>query len=172
MSGVIRIEISETVDELKELLKSTANQKVKERIQALYWLKSEQAKTTVAIASLVGRHRTTVSKWLSSYKTGGIKALITKGKSSGRKKKLNTSVEDSLKQELEEQEGFSSYKEVQIWLKAIDDIEMSYTGVHQIVRYRLGAKLKVPRPTHGKQKPGVTKKSDFRWRVAEAQLLF
>jgi transposase len=163
MSGVIKIEISETVDQLKELLKSTENHEVKERIQALYWLKSEQAKTTVEIAFLVGRHRTTVSKWLSSYKTGGIKALIKKGKSSGRKKKLNISVEESLKQELEEQEGFSSYKEVQIWLKAIHDIEMSYTRVHQIVRYRLKAKLKVPRPTHAKQKPGAVENFKKNW---------
>ena len=35
------------------------------------------------------------------------------------------------------------------------DIEMSYSGVHQLVRYRLGGKLKVPRPTHTKQQPGA-----------------
>ena len=35
MSGVIKVEILETVDELRELLKSTENQEVKERIQAL-----------------------------------------------------------------------------------------------------------------------------------------
>lgn len=52
MSGIIKIEILETVDELKELLKATENQEVKERIQALYWLKSEQVKTTEAIANL------------------------------------------------------------------------------------------------------------------------
>lgn len=38
MSGVIKIEISETVDELKELLQSNENQEVKERVQTLYWL--------------------------------------------------------------------------------------------------------------------------------------
>jgi hypothetical protein len=52
VSGIIKIEILETVDELKELLKATENQEVKERIQALYWLKSEQVKTTEAIANL------------------------------------------------------------------------------------------------------------------------
>ncbi len=155
MSGIIKVEISETIDELKELLKSTANQEAKERIQALYWLKSEQVKTTAAIATRVGKHRTTVSRWLSSYQKKAIAALLVKGKSSGRKQKLNSSVVESLKQELQEQEGFSSYKEVQTWLKAVHDIEMSYTGVHQIVRYRLRAKLKVPRPTHAKQQPGA-----------------
>ena len=52
MSGVIKIEILETVDELKGLLKLTENQEVKERVQALYWLKSEQVKTIEAIAFL------------------------------------------------------------------------------------------------------------------------
>ena len=163
MSGVIKIEISETVDELKELLNSIENQKVKERIQTLYWLKSEQVKTTEAIANLVGKHRTTISRWLSSYRTGGISALLAKGKSSGRNRKLALLVEESLKRELQDQEGFSSYKEIQKWLLAVHEINMSYTGVHQLVRYRLGAKLKVPRPVHVKQKSGAVEDFKKNW---------
>ena len=48
--------------------------------------------------------------------------------------------------------GFSSYKEVQKWLKAIEGIDLSYSTVHYIVRYRLKGKLKVPRPVHIRQK--------------------
>ena len=84
MSGVIKVEILETVDELRELLKSTENQEVKERIQALYWLKSGQVQTTREIANLIGKHRVTVSRWLSNYRTEGIKAILVKRKSSGR----------------------------------------------------------------------------------------
>ena len=113
MSGVVKVEILETVDELRKLLKSTENQEVKERIQALYWLKSGQVQTTRAIANLIGKHRVTVSRWLSNYRAEGIEALLAKRKSSGRKKKLNPSLEESLKQELEDPEGFCSYKEVQ-----------------------------------------------------------
>ncbi|MEM8781199.1 MAG: helix-turn-helix domain-containing protein [Cyanobacteria bacterium P01_G01_bin.49] len=160
MSGTIKIEITETVDELKELLKAIENQEVKERIQALYWLKSGQVKTTQAIANLIGKHRVTVSRWLSSYRSKGIKVLLLKGKSSGRNRKLSSIVEQSLEQELKEREGFSSYKEIQTWLLAMHDVEMSYSGVHQLVRYRLGGKLKVPRPTHTKQKPGAVE--DFK----------
>lgn len=126
MSGTIKIEITETVDELKELLKAIENQEVKERIQALYWLKSGQVKTTVAIANLIGKHRVTVSRWLSSYRSKGIKVLLLKGKSSGRNRKLSSIVEQSLEQELKEREGFSSYKEIQTWLLAMHDLEMSY----------------------------------------------
>ena len=89
VSGVVKIEIKETVDELRQLLQSTETKEVKERVQVLYWLKSGQVQTTKAIANLIGKHRVTVSRWLSSYKAQGINALLTKGKSSGRKKKLN-----------------------------------------------------------------------------------
>lgn len=153
MSRIVKIEISETVEELKGLLKLAENQEVKERVQTLYWLKSGQIKTVSEIANLIGKHRTSVSRWLSSYRTGGIRTLLSKGKSSGRQRKLSPSVEESLKQELQDAEGFSSYKEVQRWLKVLHDLDVSYTGVHKIVRYRLKAKLKVPRPTHTKQKP-------------------
>jgi hypothetical protein len=47
------------VDELKALLNAIENQRVKERIQVLYWLKSKQLKTIEAIASFAGKHRTT-----------------------------------------------------------------------------------------------------------------
>ena len=72
MSRVLKIEISETVEELKKLLNSTNNHKVKERIQMLYWLKSEQAKSENAIANLIGKHRTTISRWLRTYRKGGM----------------------------------------------------------------------------------------------------
>ena len=160
MSRVLKIEISETVEELKSLLNSTESQKVKERIQTLYWLKSEQIRSENAIANLTGKHRTTVSRWLRSYRVGGINALLTKGKSSGRTRKLNPEIEASLKQELQDPEGFSSYKEIQRWLRVVHDVEMSYTGVHQLVRYRLKAKLKVPRPVHIKQEKGIAE--DFK----------
>ena len=40
-------------------------------------------------------------------------------------------------------------------VKAMCDLEVGYTVAHKLVRYRLKAKLKVPRPVHTKQKEGV-----------------
>lgn len=160
MSQGLKIEILETIDELTLLLNSAENQKVKERIQTLYWLKSEQVKSEKAIANLTGKHRTTISRWLRSYRTGGIKALLAKGKSTGRSRKLNSEIEESLKQELQDEQRFCSYKEIQTWLRVAHDLKMSYTGVHQLVRYKLKAKLKVPRRVHVKQEVGVVE--DFK----------
>ena len=155
MARIIKIEITESAPELLEQLKLAQNQEVKERVQTLYWLKTKQVESTGAIAALIGKHRTTVSRWLSRYRNGGLKALLTSGKSPGRTRKIPSEIEEKLQRELQENEGFSSYKEVQKWLKALEGIEMSYTGVHHVVRYRLKAKLKVPRPVHIKQELGV-----------------
>lgn len=151
MSGIIKIDITESSQELLELLKQLENREVQQRIQTLYWLKTHQVESTQAIASLIGKHRTTVSRWLSKYRQGGINALLAKGKSSGRNKSLSPQLEKQLIEELKHEEGFSSYKEVQRWLMVVHDVEMSYTGVHKMVRYRLKGKLKVPRPVHTKQ---------------------
>jgi hypothetical protein len=52
MTGIIKIEISESPEELLEQLKNSDNQELKERIQALYWLKTKQVESTGAIALL------------------------------------------------------------------------------------------------------------------------
>jgi len=80
MAGVIKLEIRESVEELLAALKQSENQETKERVQVLYWLKTEQAESTGAIGTLLGRHRTTISRWLSQYRRGGIKELVKKEK--------------------------------------------------------------------------------------------
>ena len=68
MTGIIKIEITESAEELRKQLKKLDNQELFERIQTLYWLKTNQVESTGAIASLIGKHRTTVSRWLSQYR--------------------------------------------------------------------------------------------------------
>ena len=40
MSGVVKIEIIESAETLRELLKNAKTPQAKERIQALYWIKN------------------------------------------------------------------------------------------------------------------------------------
>ena len=155
MSGILKIEIGESLDSLKELLGKQKTGKTKERLQALYWLKSGQSQTVDELALRLGHHRTTVSRWLSLYRTGGLNHLLNIKTSSGRSRKVSPEIENRLMSEHSDPEGFASYQEVQVWLKIAWDVEMSYTGVHKLVRYRLQSKLKVPRPQHTKQKEGA-----------------
>ena len=54
MSGVYKLEISESEEELKEMLGKQKTASDKERVQVLYLLKSKQAETVQTAAKLVG----------------------------------------------------------------------------------------------------------------------
>ncbi len=62
---------------------------------------------------------------------------------------------EKLSKELQESEGFNSYKEVHQWLTSCCEVKVAYRTVHQWAKYRLKGKLKVLRPVSEKQKPGV-----------------
>lgn len=140
---MVKIEIAETTTELEKLLRLTEFVEVRERIQVIYWIKSDSVKTVTAISLLLGKHETTIFRWLNIYRTQGLKALLNKGKSSGRNKKITPFIEQSLKNKLQDPEQFHSYKEAHLWLKKEHGIEISYTAVYQLIRYRLKEKLNI-----------------------------
>jgi transposase len=81
--------------------------------------------------------------------------LLMKQQKTGRPKKLEIETVAKLQKELSDPIGFNSYQEVLLWLFSCEDIEVSYATIHRVVRYELQSKLKVPRPRHEKQQPGV-----------------
>ena len=86
---------------------------------------------------------------------GGIEELLFQKPRSGRPRVMNTETIERLSKELQEPEGFSSYKEVHQWLISCCEVKVAYRTVHQWARYRLKGKLKVPRPVSEKQKKGA-----------------
>jgi transposase len=155
MSGVLKIDIAETSEELKAVLDRQQRASQRSKVQVLWWLKTGQATSVDQLAQLSGCHRTTVSRWLSQYRQSGLEALVAVASRSGRPRAIRGEILASLKQELQEPEGFKSYGEVQQWLAAVHGQQVPYKTVHKTVRYGLKAKLKVPRPVSEKQTPGA-----------------
>jgi transposase len=153
MSGVCKINIVESAQTLKTLLAQQKTATGKERVQALYLLKTGQIETVQNLAVCLGRDRVTVQRWLRQYRQGGIQEMLAVGKSKGRPKAIPDWAIKRLQQELSDPEGFESYKEVHIWLEAVLGIETNYHTVHNLVRYKLKAKLKVPRTRSFEQQP-------------------
>lgn len=153
MSGVTKIEIRESIEELAQRLSAETNPKLKERLQALYLLKLPKAMTVSAVAKVIGKHRGTLQRWLSVYQDRGLGLFLEIKEVTGRPKVIPPWVVVSLQQRLNEPEGFKSYGQVQQWLKDTLGVEARYHTVHHLVRYRLKAKLKAVRPVHLKQDP-------------------
>jgi len=153
MTGVYKLKIHESVEELKQLLRSQTSAQGKERIQVLYLLQTQQAKTVQAAAALVGRNRVTVQEWLQHYRNSGLEGLLMSRKPTGRPRKLPAWAEQALYKRLQDPEGFESYQAICDWFKHTLGLTVAYKTVHKLVHQRFGGLPKVPRPQSVKQSP-------------------
>src|SRR5512135_882033 len=151
MSRALNVFIIETADELKRLMKVQQKAKLKERIQALYLLKNERAKTLQDLADFLGRSKSTIESWLTRYRKKGLLGLLAWNYHGGQPPAIPEPVLTELREKLSQPQGFKSYGEIQQWLKEEYGWEIHYKTVPQTVHYKLKAKLKVARPTHLKR---------------------
>ena len=100
MCRVVKIDIIENEEELKTLLQKQHSASIKERILALYLLQTKQVETVQHLATLLGRGRITVQRWLRQYREGGLNTLLEVKTSTGRKPIINSTVREKLVQEL------------------------------------------------------------------------
>ncbi len=143
--------IQETVEELRQLQKQERHRLKQQRLHGLYLLASGQAQERQQVAGLLGVSRNTVGRWLDSYAEGGLEALLSVKAPPGKAAALSTAQVGRLREALARPEGFGSYGEVQQWIADQLGVEMNYWAVHKLVHYKLGAGLKVPRPSHPKK---------------------
>lgn len=88
MSGVPKIEIAESVEELKLLMKQQKTGLGYAKVQSLYLLKINAVETIKHLAVIVGRGESTIHSWLHVYKTGGLSLLLKEPLKTGRPKTL------------------------------------------------------------------------------------
>lgn len=151
MSRPFNLEIKESEAALKKQLQTVRETSQQEKLQMLWWLKSGQLKQQQEIAQRLGRDTSTVTRWLQKYRRGGLVELLQINKAPGAERKLSDEVLVELQKQLNSEQGFSSYGAIVEWLKEKQGVEVEYAVVYQWVRYRLGAKLKVPRPRSYRQ---------------------
>lgn len=155
MSGILKIEIEESAATLKTLLDQQSQAINRSKVQVLWWIKTGAVTRVNDLAQMSGYHRTSVSRWLSSYRQGGLSSLLAVHPKTGRRPKLSVEIREQIAEKLADPIGFGSYKEVHAWVQERFGVAVAYKTVHKTVRYGLKAKLKRPRPTSEKQAPGA-----------------
>jgi transposase len=143
--------IAEAADELKARLTQERHPAKRARLHALYLLASQQAHTRQEVAALLGVDRNTVGRWLTAYTQGGLPTLLAVYVPAGKRKPLTPDQLQTLQQALAQPAGFASFGTIQQWIAATFGVQLSYNATRKLVRYKLGAKLKVPRPSHQKK---------------------
>jgi transposase len=143
--------ITEDADTLKQRVQRERDGRKKARLQMLYLLASGHAHTRQAVAQLLGVHRNTIGHWLALYAAGGLEALLTLYVPAGKPLSLPPAVLAALEQALRQPAGFASYEALRQWIKQSHHLDVNYHTLYTIVRTKLKAKLKVPRPSHTKK---------------------
>jgi len=146
MSRPFKIDIAESEEELKKRLKTVDVVVQKEKLQMLWWIKSGQIKKQQEIGERLAKDTSTVTRWLQKYRRDGLSGLLEINKAPGAKRKIHSGAAAGLEKELKTGKGFSSYGAIVEWLLQEYRLEIEYATVYSLVRYKLGAKLKVPRP--------------------------
>ncbi|MDJ0715859.1 MAG: helix-turn-helix domain-containing protein [Prochloraceae cyanobacterium] len=146
MVDYCHLKIKETPFQLQEILNKQKTITSYRKIQALYWLKTEQIKTVQDIANALGVHRGSVQRWFKKYKDEGLESLLTIRKKTGRPSSISSEALSGLQARLHKAEhGFKSYGAIQKWIQSEYGEDINYKTLHGLVRYKLKAKLKVPR---------------------------
>ncbi len=144
-------QITESVSDLKKMMKKTSISYQKKRLKALYLFCSEKRLNRKEIAAKIGVDRKTVGHWFQTYASGGLEALLARDYSPGRPAQLTEEQQEILLAELKKPDAFSSYQQIVDYIEKTFDVKMKYTAVHSMVRYKWKAKPKVPRKSHIKK---------------------
>ena len=144
-------QITESASKLKTELRKASTGFQKQRLTALYLIRTNQATTRTQVADLIGVNRKTIGHWLATYEAEGLNALLVRRYATGRPPLLCCEQQAILRAALSSPEGFSSYGQIQSFIASTFDVQMSYKAVYSMVHDKWGAKLKVPRKSHKKK---------------------
>lgn len=129
------VEITETLEELDRFSPVPSLQK---RIEFLKLLKC--GNTLPVAAAKVGCHPRTARRWIQLYRDRGIASLLQYKPGRGRKSVVPDKVRKSLEYRIKYRgPAFTSYSEVQAWLKCYHNLTLSRTVVYCLVKERLNA---------------------------------
>ena len=97
-----------------------------------------------------------MQRWFKQYSEGGLRSLLKLDQATGRPRVISSEIIAGISTKINEDSGkFKSYKEFATWVKENYQVSIKYQTLHKQIRYRMKAKLKVPRRLSNKKEPGV-----------------
>lgn len=145
--------VVESANELQALLTHEHSAKRRTRLHLLLLIRSGQVKTREQAARHLVVHRNSIKNWLDAYKQGGLAQMLRVGTTGPKpeQKSLSAPAYEALQAQIQG-DGFSGFTGAREWLQSQLGVDLPYSTVHKLIRYRLGAKLKRARPRHQKKR--------------------
>lgn len=96
MANHFRVEVPESAEELRHRLHHATTANSTQRLQMLYWLKTQAVATRQELAQRLGRNESTIYRWLQRYQSGSIDAILEVKKAPGKTPSIPTQVMNQL----------------------------------------------------------------------------
>jgi transposase len=146
--------ITESADTLHQRMQQEKDPKKRQRLQALYVVASGHARYRQEIADLLGVHRHSGAAWLEAYAAGGLDQMLHyQVPRPPLRQRMPPTALTALHERLQDPHGVAGYAPLRTWLAEQHQVHLSYSGVYAVVRGKLRAKPKRPRPSHAKKIP-------------------
>jgi putative transposase len=124
--------IEATVSELKIIMQRQRTITNRQKVQALYLLKSGSSQSITEVAELWRVHRITVQRWLKQYSNGGLSELLKLRRATGRPRVIPQEVISGISTKISEETcEFKSYKEIGKWVEDNYQVSVKYQTLHK-----------------------------------------
>jgi len=147
-----KVEVAESLEELKRAKSKIQTAKGQKRIECLMMFKSEPFKTKQAVADHLFVNRKTIHTWLDLYKAGGIKELLPATSRNKKSKIITEEIHEGLRKKLNDgSNALLGYWQAHSWVEQTYGIEISYGWLREYLIKHFKSKLKTGRKSHYKK---------------------
>lgn len=146
------IVVAESIEDLRDKLKSTRDFQVQKRIVCLILLKENRFKRRTQLADHLCIGYSTLKRWLKEYREDGLEAYLHLGSANGRPTVISPELHKVLQEKVNDPlASFHSYRDVWLWVNNDYGEAIAYQTIRQYLIRNMGTKLKVPRKSHYKK---------------------
>ena len=147
-----KLEIEESLGELKKVLAKQKTLKLERRVRSLILIKSKKFDTRQEVADYLGVHKRTMERWLQDYSKKGISGMLTIEPKNKGSKIISQEIHNGLKQRVYDPNNpFLGYWDAQQWVNKQYGVEVKYQRIREYLIQHFSTKLKTPRKSHYKK---------------------
>ena len=152
MPKKIELSITEDLEQLDRLYRSSVSPLRKDRLKTLYYIKRGDYQYRNLIAAKLGRRPTTVGLWIGQYRDHGLSGLLKIESGGNNTRHLSDKVIQFISDKLmDPATTITSYVELQSLIEEELCEQVNYGALYAHCRRNHRAKLKVSRKSHHKK---------------------
>lgn len=165
--ALIQIDITESPEDLAQLLEQAHNAQHYQKLRMLYLLKTQKVKTLRHIAQIFGRHHKTLQLWVKHYRQGGLAKLLENH--NDRFVDIPEWVIQRLVEHVKDAQFLPRIRDMQVWMQQELNVEITHDRLYSLITHKV---LPLQQPRRALSDASLPKlvSEDLSWLEAQVSL--